>query len=123
MIRVGLIIMASGTLVNVFYNLFWQATVPWAVSPITIYSLGMSLALPSMTVMVLSIFPQMRGLASSLQSSAQMTIFATVSGLVAPALFHSPLLLAVGMSASAALSIGCWTVSREIAHRMAAARI
>lgn len=123
MIRVGLIIMASGTVINVLYNLFWQATVPWAVLPITVYSLGMSLALPGMTVMVLSIFPHMRGLASSLQSSAQMTIFATVSGLVAPLLFHSALLLALGMMASAALSIGCWTFSRQIAHRQPAARV
>src|SRR5690606_20738723 len=96
-IRAGLLTMASGTVVNVLYNLTWQATVPWAVVPIFIYALGMSLALPGMTVMVLGIFPQMRGLASSLQSSAQMTIFATVSGVVAPLLFHSALLLALGM--------------------------
>ncbi|OZI53362.1 multidrug effflux MFS transporter [Bordetella genomosp. 4] len=121
-IRVGLIIMASGTVVNVLYNLTWQATVPWAVIPIFIYALGMSLALPGMTVMVLGIFPQMRGLASSLQSSAQMTIFATVSGVVAPLLFHSALLLALGMAGSAALSIGCWVASQQIARRQKLAR-
>ncbi len=36
----------------------------------------MTLAVPGMTVQVLSIFPQMRGLAASLQSFVQMGIFA-----------------------------------------------
>lgn len=120
MIRCGLIVMASGALLNVFYNAFWQATVPWAVLPIAIYALGMSMALPSMTVMVLGIFPHMRGLASSLQSAAQMTIFATVSGVVAPLLFHSPLWLALGMLGSATLCIGLWTASRHVARRTTA---
>lgn len=117
MIRVGMLIMATGGVINVLYNLFWQAEVPWAVIPIFIYALGMSIVLPSMTVMVLGIFPQMRGLASSLQSSVQMTIFASVSGLVAPLLFYSPLLLALGMAISAALCIGFWTASQAVALR------
>lgn len=121
MIRVGLFIMACGALSNVVYNLIWSATIPWAVIPIFIYALGMSLALPSMTVMVLNIFPQMRGLASSLQSAAQMTIFATVSGLIAPLLFHSAVWLSVGMAASAALCISFWSGSRYVAGRYRAA--
>lgn len=120
MIRVGLIIMAMGGALNVLYNLIWQAAVPWAVMPIFVYALGMSLALPSMTVIVLNIFPQMRGLASSLQSAAQMTIFATVSGVVAPLLFHSALWLALGMAASSVLCIGFWSASRVASrHRTA----
>jgi DHA1 family bicyclomycin/chloramphenicol resistance-like MFS transporter len=122
MIRCGLIVMACGALFNVIYNAFWQATVPWAVLPIFVYALGMSMALPSMTVMVLGIFPHMRGLASSLQSAAQMTIFATVSGVVAPLLFHSALWLSIGMLGSAALCIGFWAASRHAAHRAIAAK-
>ncbi|MVW72493.1 multidrug effflux MFS transporter [Bordetella sp. 15P40C-2] len=122
MIRCGLIVMACGALFNLVYNSFWQATVPWAVMPIFVYALGMSMALPSMTVMVLGIFPHMRGLASSLQSAAQMTIFATVSGVIAPLLFESALLLASGMVGSAVLCIGFWTASRHVAHRSLAAK-
>jgi len=117
MIRVGLLVMATGALLNVLYNAFWVATVPWAVMPIFVYALGMSLALPNMTVMVLNIFPQMRGLASSLQSSVQMTIFATVSGLIAPLVFDSALLLSVGMLGSATLCISFWFAGRQAARR------
>src|SRR5690606_38573423 len=99
------------------YNLFFVATVPWAVLPIFIYAVGLSLALPGMTVVTLGAFPTMRGMASSLQSFVQMTIFALVSGMVAPLLFHDPLLLALGMVVGAALSIGLWWVSIRYAAR------
>ncbi len=117
LIRVGLGIMAGGALLNVSYNAFFTATVPWAVVPIFIYGFGMSLATPGMTVITLNTFPSMRGVASSLQSAMQMTIFALVAGLVAPLLFESALLLAAGTVASSSLSIGCWVASRRLAGR------
>jgi DHA1 family bicyclomycin/chloramphenicol resistance-like MFS transporter len=115
MIRTGLGILALGAVLNVLYNTFFVAMVPWAVMPIFVYALGMSMALPGMTVITLSTFPTMRGMASSLQSSMQMLIFAVISGSVAPLLFDSALLLALGMSCSAALCMGLWWVSRRLA--------
>ena len=113
MIRAGLGILALGAMCNVLYNSFFIATVPWAVVPIFIYAFGMSMALPGMTVITLSTFPKMLGLASSLQSAVQMLIFAVVSGFVAPLLFESALLLALGMGASAVLCIGLWSIGRS----------
>ena len=115
MIRTGLGILALGAGLNVLYNTFFVAMVPWAVMPIFVYAFGMSLALPGMTVITLSTFPTMRGLASSLQSSMQMLIFAVISGFVAPLLFGSALLLALGMSGSAVLCTGLWWASRRLA--------
>lgn len=115
MIRTGLGILALGAGLNVLYNSFFVAMVPWAVMPIFVYAFGMSLALPGMTVITLSTFPTMRGLASSLQSSMQMLIFAVISGFVAPLLFGSALLLALGMSGSAVLCTGLWWASRRLA--------
>ena len=54
----------------------------------------------------------MRGLASSVQSAWQMLLFATVSGVVAPLLFDSGLLLALGRLCAAALSAGFWWCSQ-----------
>ncbi|MGE8548262.1 MAG: multidrug effflux MFS transporter [Alcaligenes sp.] len=113
MIRLGLSILFLGAGLNTVYNLFFQAAVPWAVLPIFIYAFGMSMALPGMTVVTLGTFPTMRGLASSLQSAVQMLIFATVSGVIAPLLFDSALLLALGMLASAALSASLWWCSQR----------
>ncbi|KAA0889582.1 multidrug effflux MFS transporter [Pusillimonas sp. ANT_WB101] len=111
LIRAGLGIMTLGAVLNVLYNAMSVAAVPWAVIPIFVYAVGMSVALPGMTVVTLGSFPSMRGLASSLQSFVQMFIFALVSGLLAPLLFHSALLLALGMGCSAVLCISLWWFS------------
>lgn len=115
LIRLGHGLMAAGALLNVGYNLFFVAAVPWAVIPIGIYGFGMSMALPGMTVVTLNTFPDMRGLASSVQSTMQMLIFALVAGVVAPLLFDSAVLLAAGSVGSAVLCIGFWTASRRLA--------
>src|SRR5690606_11235554 len=99
----------------VLYNTFFAAAVPWAVLPITFYGLGMSLALPGMTVVTLSIFPKLRGMASSVQSTMQMLIFAMVAGFVAPFLFESALLLAWGTIGSAGLCAASWALSSRLA--------
>ena len=59
---VGFVLMLGATFTSVVYTSVATPQVPWAVIPLGIYSLGMTLAVPGMTVQVLSIFPQMRGL-------------------------------------------------------------
>lgn len=117
LIVVGQGIMALGAISNVTYNLLFVAAVPWAVVPIAVYGLGMSMALPGMTVVTLSIFPTLRGMASSVQGTMQMLIFATVAGFVAPLLFESALLLACGTVGSAVLSATLWRLSSRIPVR------
>lgn len=116
MIRTGLGVLMLGAVLNVIYNLAFTASIPWAVAPIFVYAFGMSMALPGMTVASLGIFPGMRGLASSLQSAAQMMIFALVSAFLAPLLFHSALLLALGMLGSAVLSLTAWRLHRRASN-------
>lgn len=114
LIVVGQGIMAFGAVLNVVYNSLFVAAVPWAVVPITVYGLGMSIALPGMTVVTLSIFPNLRGMASSVQSTMQMLVFALVAGFVAPLLFGSALLLACGTVGSAVLCASFWAISRRL---------
>ncbi|NLC36383.1 MAG: multidrug effflux MFS transporter [Alcaligenaceae bacterium] len=119
LILVGQGIMGLGALGNVLYNVFFVATVPWAVVPITIYGFGMSTALPGMTVVTLSMFPRLRGMASSVQSTMQMLVFAAVAGFVAPLLFGSALLLACGTVGSAVLCAVLWQMSERMGARTA----
>ena len=70
----------------------------------------MTLAVPGMTVQVLSIFPQMRGLAASLQSFVQMGIFALVSAFVAPLLFHSAQWLAIAHFTGLVIAALLWAL-------------
>lgn len=121
LIRIGHGVMGVGALSNVLYNLFFVPTVPWAVVPITVYGLGMATALPGMTVVTLSIFPSLRGMASSVQGTMQMLVFAMVAGFVAPLLFDSALLLACGTVGSVVLCTACWRISERIGARSAGA--
>jgi DHA1 family bicyclomycin/chloramphenicol resistance-like MFS transporter len=75
-----------------------------------------ALATPAITVMVLDIFPDHRGLAASLQSFVQMLVFALVSGLVAPLLFESAFKLACGVLAALVLSVICWRLGKPRAQ-------
>jgi DHA1 family bicyclomycin/chloramphenicol resistance-like MFS transporter len=108
MIRLGFAVMTAAAAVNLIYTFAFSATVPWAVLPIMAYTFGLALAVPGMSMMTLGIFPDMRGLAASLQNFLQMLIFAIISGVVAPALFGSAFKLAAGASAGPLLAALCW---------------
>lgn len=117
LIGAGYLIMAVAAVANVAYNFLFQAAVPWAVLPLLLYAFGLALATPAITVMLLDLFPENRGLAASLQSFVQMLMFALVSGLVAPLLFDSAFRLACGVLAAFVLSLVCWRMARPAARQ------
>src|SRR5690606_32706688 len=112
MIRVGYSLMASACLINVGYNFFFVAEVPWATLPIMLYTFGMAWVTPNVTLMILDLFSEMRGMAASLQSFIQTLIFALVSGLVAPLLFGSAMNLALGGLVGLCLSFLCYLIAK-----------
>ncbi|MES2741213.1 MAG: multidrug effflux MFS transporter [Pseudomonadota bacterium] len=112
LIGTGYALMTIAALVNILYNSYFAATVPWAVLPLFLYSFALSIAMPPMTLIALNHFPNNSGLASSMQSFIQMLLFALVSGLVAPLLFDSALKLAYGVMAGLVLSLACWLLAQ-----------
>ncbi|MFL6673230.1 MAG: multidrug effflux MFS transporter [Massilia sp.] len=104
-------LMALAALFNVGYNAMFAAEVPWAVLPLMIYTFGLAVAMPAIQVNALSLFPDNRGLASSMMAFIQMMSFALVSGLVAPLLFDSALKLAWGVAVGLVLSFAAWRLS------------
>ncbi|MGK5077075.1 multidrug effflux MFS transporter [Janthinobacterium sp. HLX7-2] len=108
MVRWGMLAMATTSALNIAYNHWFSASIPWAIVPVMLYTFGMSLALPGMTMATLDIFPQMRGLAASLQNFVQMLLFALVSGFIAPLLFDSAFKLALGQASAVVLAGLFW---------------
>jgi DHA1 family bicyclomycin/chloramphenicol resistance-like MFS transporter len=108
MIKLGFAVMAVAAAVNLIYTFSFTAAVPWAVLPIMVYTFGLALAVPGMSMMTLGIFPETRGLAASLQNFLQMLIFAAMAGALAPALFGSAFKLAAGASAGLLLAAVFW---------------
>ena len=108
---IGFAIMALGAGLGVGYNLLFVAQVPWAVLPLAVFTFGLAVAMPAIQLSAFALFPDNRGLSSSMLSFVQMICFAIVSGLVAPMLFGSALKLASGMLGGLVLSFICWRLS------------
>ena len=82
-IFIGYSIAAFAAMGNFFLNLLVAPTVPWAIVPLFAYVMGMSLAMPSLTLITLDLFPSQRGLASSCQGFISLAFNSLVSAFVA----------------------------------------
>jgi len=116
LIWVAYVGMGVAGVVNVAYTWWFTAAVPWAVLPLFFYSLALALAMPPLSLIALNHFPNNSGLAASLQSFIQMTLFALVSGLVAPLLFDSAFKLACGVLGCLAVSLVAWMLAQAGEH-------
>jgi DHA1 family bicyclomycin/chloramphenicol resistance-like MFS transporter len=94
-IRRGFLIMSGVSVVNVVANFIWPAHVSWALLPIGIFAFGWALMVPVVTLMVLDLFPERRGMASSLQAFIGSVANGIVAGVIAPLVMHSTLALAI----------------------------
>lgn len=114
--RIGYGALLLGCASNVLYHLLTDMpVVPWAVLPIACYTLGLALLMPILSLQVMALFPDMRGLASSLQGFTQMSVFAIMAGAVVPQLFHSGLALALGQCITVVCGMLVWWWSQRSA--------
>ena len=89
--------MFGGVAINLAVCWLAPAGVPWNVMPIFVFTIGTSVVMPSVTLMLLDLFPTMRGMASSLQGFVAFMLSAVNAGTISPALAHSLKSLALGM--------------------------
>ena len=94
----GYLIMGVAAALNVLVSQTLPPALPWSVLPILVYTLGMSLAMPSLTLLALDPFPTQRGLASSCQMFLQSCMNGITAGALAPALWGSTRTLSFGMA-------------------------
>jgi DHA1 family bicyclomycin/chloramphenicol resistance-like MFS transporter len=86
------------------------------VIPLFFYAFGMSVVFPGATLMVLELFPHIRGIVASCQSASVTLLSAMVAGVMAPALDHSVLSLALGQLGFALLGLCLWSAGRVYAR-------
>jgi len=115
-IRIGYSLIAAGAIINVAICQWAPPFVAWNVAPIMIYAAGSALVAPSAMILLLDLFPTMRGLASSLQGFAQFSFAGVVAGTVAPLLARSLTALAWGMAAFSVASFVSWLVYQRHAR-------
>ena len=116
-IAIGYAFMLAAVIFSVSYHGFFPPALPWTVLPMFFYNFGSSVINPSATLLALDLFPHIRGTAASCQSFLTTLMGAIVAGIVAPALTHSVLAMALGQAAFALASLACWMVSRHYRRR------
>ena len=107
-IRHGLLIMLSVSLVNVTLNLLFDPHPAWALLPIAVFAFGWALMVPVVTLMVLDLVPERRGMASSVQSCVGSLANALVAGAIAPLVMHSTVALAFTSMAMMGVGLLAW---------------
>ena len=104
----GFSIMALAAVVNLLVSAFLPPSVVWNIAPIALYTFGMALVTPCITLKLLDAFPHARGSVSALQSSTHVAMMAVTTAIVVPFAQQSLLRFALVMLGSAALGAAIW---------------
>ena len=107
-IRHGFLIMLVVSLSNVAANFVFVPTAGWALLPIALFAFGWALMVPVVTLLVLDLYPERRGLASSLQAVIGSTANGVVAGVIAPLVMHSTRALALSSLVMMCVGLVAW---------------
>jgi MFS transporter, DHA1 family, multidrug resistance protein len=115
-IHLGYSLMATGVVLNLLICWMLPPNVIWNVFPVFVFCIGTGVMMPSLMLMMLDLFPSMRGMASSLQGFVHFSLSGVVAAIVAPLLVRSLQALALGMLGAAVASFALWLVYQRRAH-------
>ncbi|MCL4745157.1 MAG: multidrug effflux MFS transporter [Burkholderiaceae bacterium] len=107
-IRIGFVIMTTMAVSNAGLNLVFVPDVSWALIPISLFAFGWALMVPVITLLVLDLFPARRGMASSLQAVVGSAANGVVAGVIAPAVMHSTVALALASLTMMSVGLVAW---------------
>ena len=80
----------------------------WALLPLGLYAFGWALMVPVVTLLVLDLMPERRGMASSFQAFVGSMANGFVAGAIAPLVMHSTQLLAAASLGLMSIGIFAW---------------
>ncbi len=105
LLRIGFVIMVVATLYNLTVSWLSPSHFYYYLPYFFVYTLGMSLVQPTITLLGLDCLPARRGTASSIQLFTQTGFNALLAAIVAPFVWGSPLYLAMSAALMLALSL------------------
>ena len=86
--RVGFAVMLAAAVISmVLLGLHGRVGLPWAVMPLSLYTIGLGITRPGMSLVLMDFFPGTRGLASSIQNFVQTLFFVSCSAFVVPLVY------------------------------------
>ncbi len=117
-VNLGYAVMALACLLHLVLALAFPAPrLPWSMLPLILHGMGVQLAFPTLTLLLLDRFPQRRGGISSVQAFASLLLCAVVAGMLSPLLSASMLGLALGASVLTAAGAIAWRRYQTLSRR------
>ena len=117
-IRRGFEVMVAASAANLALNLLLEPgphAWAWALPPVALFSFGWALMVPAVTIKVLDLAPERRGMASSLQACVGSVANGLVAGVIAPLVMHSNVALALTSAGFLGIGFVAWQwVKRRI---------
>ncbi|MEA1889497.1 MAG: multidrug effflux MFS transporter [Pseudomonadota bacterium] len=110
----ALIIMLMASTLNVLLMLSDEFSSIKLILPLVIYSFGIALAIPGITVLSLDCFPHNRGTASAVQSFIQVIFSALAASLLVPLLSDSPLHYALAQLVCILFALFFWLAGNRL---------
>jgi DHA1 family bicyclomycin/chloramphenicol resistance-like MFS transporter len=107
-IKYGFSIMVIVAIVNLLANMAFKAHVSWALLPVAFFAFGWAMMVPVVTLLVLDLHPERRGMASSLQAFIASSANGVVAGAVAPLVMHSTVGLAAASLCMLMVGLLAW---------------
>ncbi len=111
----GFAIMGVAAVANLLVSALLPPRVIWNVAPIAIYTFGMALVTPCVSLKLLDAFSYARGTASALQSSAHVAMMAVTTAIIVPFAQQSLLRFSIVMLASVVIGAAIWMLY-QISH-------
>ena len=109
--------MAAAALGNLAYAFALPPSIPWAILPIAIFGIGFAMAMPSVSLITLDLFPTRRGMAASLQGFVSGMVNVVTAGVISPAVSHDTRWLAVAMVGLMAAGLASWLLYLRASQR------
>jgi DHA1 family bicyclomycin/chloramphenicol resistance-like MFS transporter len=112
-IRNGFSVMLCIGVLNLVANLLFKADVAWSMFPICVFAFGWAMMVPVVTLLVLDLHPERRGMSSSLQMFIGSSANGLVAGVVSPLVMHSPVALAATSLSLMGVGLCAWLFIRR----------
>lgn len=105
-LRLGFAVMFAALACNIAYHTLAAPALPWTVLCVLFYTTGMAIAMPTLTLLALDLFPHNRGMAASVQGFQHSLFTAIAAVALVPHVADS----ALAMALTAAALLGCGAV-------------
>jgi MFS transporter, DHA1 family, multidrug resistance protein len=117
-VQLGYAVMLLACALHLLLALSFPAPrLPWSMLPLLVHGIGVQLAFPTLTLLLLDRFPHHRGGISSVQAFASLLLCSAVAGVMSPLLSGSMLSLALGASVLTIVGALAWWWHHAINRR------